>query len=73
MLRLDKRISLLKFLEQRRELVDSGKAVDYDPAFFLGAVTELLLPFFAPQPAILLEDRSCALGPSKAWRYQGND
>ena len=58
MLRLDKRISLLKFLEQRRELVNSGKAIDDDLTFFLGAFAELLLPFFPLQPLVWLESEA---------------
>ena len=60
--RLDKRIALLKFFEQRLELVDGGKTVDDNPAFFFRALAELLLPILALQSVVELERRRRALG-----------
>ena len=65
MFRFDERIALLKLVEQRLELVDGGKTVDDDPAFFFRALAELLLPILALQPLVLLERRSRALGRNR--------
>ena len=66
----DERIALLKFFEQRLELVDGGKTVDHDPAFFFGALAELLLTILALQPLEELEWRSRALGQTERWKCQ---
>ena len=50
--RFDERIALLKLFEQRLELVDGGKTIDDDPAFFFRALAELLLPLLALQPLV---------------------
>jgi len=55
-LRLDKWIALVKFSQQRRQLIDGGEAIDYDLAFFLRALAESLLPFLTLQPFEWLED-----------------
>ena len=50
--RFDERIALVKLFEQRLELVDGGKTVDDDPAFFFRALAEFLLPLLALQPVV---------------------
>jgi hypothetical protein len=66
--RLDERIALLKLVEQRFELVDRGKTIYYDPAFFFRAIAEFLFPFLAFQSVKLFERRSRALTKSVKWK-----
>src|SRR5574341_1144495 len=50
MLGLEEGIAGLKLGKQRLKLIDGGKTINHDPAFFFCALTELLLAIFALQP-----------------------
>jgi hypothetical protein len=45
--RSDKRVFLLKLIEQRLKLVDGGKTINDDFAFFFSPFDEFLFAFFA--------------------------
>src|SRR5688572_15805051 len=68
--RSDERILLLKLIEQRLQLVDGGKTINDDFAFFFGAFDELLFAFFALEAVVGPKSRRALRKAERATKCQ---